>query len=118
VLSGSETSAPLNSDQTYTLACSGGNGNASMATTVTIRTAALTWTAPTQNVDGSATTLSRYNVYWGTSSRNYTQTATVNAPTTSYTTSLAPGTWYFAISAVDTSGAESARSNEVSKTVF
>jgi hypothetical protein len=119
-LSGSETSAALNRDQTFTLACTGSNGNASMATTVTIRTAALTWTAPTQNVDGSAlTNLSGYKVYWGTQSRTYTQTATVNgASTTSYTASLTPGTWYFAISAVDSTGSESTRSNEVSKTVF
>ncbi len=91
-----------------------------MMTTVTIRTAVLSWTAPTQNVDGSAlTNLTGYRVYWGTSSRNYTQNATVNgAGTTSYTTSLSPGTWYFAISAVDGTGAESTRSNEVSKTVF
>src|SRR5262249_44068298 len=94
-LSGSETSAALNSDQTYTLACTGSNGNASMATTVTIRTAALTWTAPTLNVDGSTlTNLTGYKVYWGTAPRSYSQTATVNgASTTSYTTSLTPGTW-------------------------
>jgi hypothetical protein len=89
-------------------------------TTVTIRSAVLTWTAPTQNVDGSPlTNLTGYKVYWGTAPRTYSANASVSgAGTTSYTTNLAAGTWYFAVSAVDSTGAESARSNEVSKTVF
>jgi hypothetical protein len=31
------------------------------------------------------------------------------------TITLSPGTWYFAVTAIDTQGAESAKSNEVSK---
>jgi hypothetical protein len=90
------------------------------ATTVTLRNAVLTWTAPTQNVDGTPlTNLAGYKVYAGTASRSYGTPANISgAGTTTYTTSLTPGTWYFAISAVDSTGAESAKSNEVSKTVF
>jgi len=119
-LSGSETSAAINADQTYRLTCSGANGNAVSATTVTLRNAVLTWTAPTQNVDGTPlTNLAGYKVYAGTASRSYGTPANISgAGTTTYTTSLTPGTWYFAISAVDSTGAESAKSNEVSKTVF
>jgi len=118
-LSGSEATGAINSDQTYTLTCTGTSGNAVASTTVTVRTAVVSWTAPTQNTDGSAlTNLAAYKVYWGPSSRNYTQSATVNAPTTTYTTALTPGTWYFAISAIDLTNAESAKTNEVSKTVF
>ncbi len=87
-------------------------------TTVTLRNAELTWTAPTKNVDGSPANLTGFKVYWGPGSRNYTQSANVSgAGTTSYTTALTPGTWYFAVAAVDASG-ESAKTNEVSKTVF
>ena len=119
-LSGSETTPPLNADQTYQLSCSGSNGNALAMTTVALRTAALSWTAPTQNVDGSAlTNLAGYKVYWGTASRTYSSSANVSgAGTTTFTTNLAPGTWYFAVSAVDSTGAESAKTNEVSKTVL
>jgi hypothetical protein len=119
-LSGSQATAALNTDQTYTLSCSGSNGNASIMTTVTIRNAVLNWTAPTQNVDGSAlTTLAGYKVYWGTASRSYSLNASLSgAGSTTYTTDLAPGTWFFAVSAVDSAGAESAKSSEVSKTVF
>src|SRR5262249_32768130 len=108
------------SDQSYTLTCAGTGGNAVASTTVTVRTAALSWTAPTQNTDGSAlTNLAGYKVYWGPSSRNYTQNASVNgASATSFTASLTPGTWFFATTAFDSTGAESAKSNEVSKTVF
>jgi hypothetical protein len=119
-LSGSETTPPLNADQTYQLSCSGSNGNALAMTTVSLRTAALSWTAPTQNVDGSAlTNLAGYKVYWGTAPRTYSSSASVaGAGTTTFTTNLAPGTWYFAVSALDSTGAESAKTNEVSKTVL
>jgi len=109
----------LNADQTYQLSCSGSGGNALAMTTVTLRSAALSWTAPTQNVDGSAlTNLSGYKVYWGSSPRTYSSSASVSGGATTFTTNLAPGTWYFAVTAVDSTGAESAKSNELSKTVL
>ena len=119
-LNGSEITPPLTSDQTYQLSCTGSNGNALAMTTVTIRTAVLSWTAPTQNVDGSPlTNLAGYKVYWGTTPGTYSSNASVSgAGTTTYTTNLTPGTWYFAVSALDATGAESAKTNEVSKTVF
>jgi hypothetical protein len=119
-LSGSEATPALNADQTYQLSCTGSGGNALAMTTVTLRSADLSWTAPTQNVDGSAlTNLSGYKVYWGSSPRTYSSTANVSgAGTTTFTTNLAPGTWYFAVTAVDSTGAESAKTNEVSKTVL
>jgi hypothetical protein len=119
-LSGSQATATINSDQTYTLTCSGNGNNAVASTTVTVRAAMLSWTAPTHNTDGSAlTNLAGFKVYWGPSSRNYTQNASVNgASSTAYTATLTPGTWFFAITALDSTGVESAKSNEVSKTVF
>ncbi len=89
-------------------------------TTVSLRQAVLSWQAPTKNVDGSAlTNLSGYKIYYGTTSKNYTQTASVSgASTTTRTLSLAPGTYYFAVTALDSAGGESAKTNEVSKTVY
>jgi hypothetical protein len=88
--------------------------------TVGVRQAMLSWTAPTQNVDGSAlTNLAGYKVYWGTGSRSYPNTADVSgASNTSHTLTLNPGTYFFAVTALDSSGNESAFSGEVSKIVL
>ena len=88
-------------------------------TTVSLREALLSWQAPTKNVDGSAlTNLAGYKIYYGTTSKNYTQTVSVTgASTTQWTLSLAPGTYYFAMTAVDSTGGESSKTNEVSKTI-
>jgi hypothetical protein len=88
-------------------------------TTVSYRVAQLSWTAPTQNVDGTALTdLAGYRVYWGTARRNYSQNERLDgADTRQHSINLAPGTWYFAVTAVNEAGEESAYSGEVSKTV-
>jgi len=88
-------------------------------TTVSLRQAVFSWTAPTKNTDGSnLTNLTGYKIYYGTSPGNYTQSVTVTgASTTSYTLPLSPGTYYFALTAVDSTGAESARTGELTKTV-
>ncbi|MBZ0156183.1 MAG: fibronectin type III domain-containing protein, partial [Alphaproteobacteria bacterium] len=78
--------------------------------------AALSWDAPTTNTDGSPLTdLAGYKLYYGTSSGSYSQTINVGT-TSSYTvTGLLGGTYYFAVTAYDSEGNESAYSNEVSK---
>lgn len=116
---GTESVGPLTRDSTYSLTCSGTGGNAVAMTTVSLREAVLSWQAPTKNVDGSTlTNLSGYKIYYGTTSRNYTQSASVSgASTTQWTLSLAPGTYYFALTAIDAAGGESSKTNEVSKTV-
>jgi hypothetical protein len=88
-------------------------------TTVVLREAALSWQAPTKNVDGSSASISGYKIYYGTAPKTYTQTASVSgASTVQRTIALTTsGTWYFAISAVDAQGAESAKTNEVSKLI-
>ena len=79
----------------------------------TAGTATLAWTAPT----GAAVT--GYRVYYGTASRVYDQAlgSGVFVATSAYTVSgLSSGrTYYFAVTAVDAAGAESAFSNEASK---
>ncbi len=58
--------------------------------------------------------LSYYRVYYGTSSRNYSNSVGVGTTTSATISNLTSGTiYYFALTAVDTSGNESARSVEV-----
>jgi hypothetical protein len=119
-INGTASVGPITADTTYSLACSGGGNNAVAMTTVAVREAVLSWARPTKNVDGSTlTNLSGYKIYYGTSSRNYTQTIAVSGAATLQRTVVlsSPGTWYFSLTAVNTIGAESAHSGEVSKTI-
>lgn len=82
--------------------------------------ASLTWTPPTQNTDGTTlTNLAGYRIVYGASASQLTQTIQLtNAGLSSYVVEdLAPGTYYFAIRAYTSSGAESADSNVVAKIV-
>jgi hypothetical protein len=84
------------------------------------RAATLSWTAPTQNTDGSSiTNLAGYRIYYGTSSTALTQVVDVNSAgiTTYMLENLAPSTYYFTVRAYNSAGAESASSNVVSKIV-
>jgi hypothetical protein len=67
----------------------------------------------------SAPDLAGYRVYYGTSSRSYGPYIPIGSSVTSYTLNgLVDGrTYYFALTAVDTSGNESGYSAEVSKTI-
>ena len=107
--SGSQTLSAINASTNYTLTCSWGTGSANV-----------TWTPPTTNTDGSAlTNLARFKVYYGTSSTSLTRSATVDDVTKRSATisSLSPGTWYFAVRAINTAGSESSNSNVASKSV-
>ena len=79
--------------------------------------AALTWEAPAANTDGTALThLAGYKIYYGSAPGEYL--GYLNAGTRlNYSISLAPGTYYFAVSAYNGYG-ESIPSNEVTKTVL
>ena len=82
--------------------------------------ATLSWTAPTENTDGSAlSNLSGYRIRYGTSAGALTQTIVIdNASVTTYVVEdLAPATWYFAVTAVNSSGSESAYSNVANKSI-
>ena len=59
-----------------------------------------------------------YRVYWGTSTRTYGTSAQAGASTSYTIGSLQPGrTYYFAVTAYDATGLESAFSAEASKTI-
>ena len=81
----------------------------------------VSWTPPTQNVDGSALTdLTAYKFYYGTSPGNYSQQVVVNNPgaATYLIQNLAPATYYVAASAINSAGIESGLSNEAIKQVL
>ncbi len=80
----------------------------------------LSWTPPTQNDDGTPlTNLAGYRFRWGTSPGNYTNSVTVNnAGITTYVVdNLAPGTYEFVATALNSTGAESQFSNPATRTV-
>jgi hypothetical protein len=107
--SGSETLASISSSKSYTLTCSWGNG-----------TATVNWTKPTKNTDGSTLTdLSGFKVVYGNSASSLSQSKSVTGASATSTSigSLGAGTWYFAVRAVNSQGAESANSSVGSKTI-
>jgi hypothetical protein len=82
--------------------------------------ATLNWTPPTEFTDGSTLhDLGGYRIHYGTESGTYDSVIEIDNPgITSYVVEgLAPGVYYFAISAVTSTGAESAPSAEASKTI-
>ncbi len=60
------------------------------------------------------TDMAGYKVYFGSSSRTYGTAINIGLVTTYTVPNLSPGKWYFAVTAFNTSGAESGYSNEVS----
>jgi len=101
---------------------SSGSSSSSSTSLPAASSAAITlnWTPPTENTDGTAlTNLSGYDIHYGTASGNYTQSISVsNAGIATYVVdNLTPGTYYFSVAAVNTSGTESPMSSEVSATV-
>lgn len=82
---------------------------ATAAALVQGKTVKLAWDAPTSGA------VSFYRMYQGGQSRNYTNSASTTPGTTLTMAGLVPkATYYFAVTAVDTTGLESAYSNEVS----
>jgi hypothetical protein len=78
----------------------------------------LSWDPPTTNTDGTPLTdLSGYKVYYGTTTKSYSQTIDAGNTNTYTVSNLSNGTFYFAVTAYDVSRNESAYSNEVSKTI-
>jgi hypothetical protein len=107
-------------------AASGGGGSSSSSSSssggssgTTTGSASLSWAAPTTNNDGSPLTdLTGYHIYYGASADLLTNQVNVNSSTTSYVVnSLVAGTWYFAVTAVNSVGLESDLSNTGSKTI-
>jgi hypothetical protein len=125
-LSGTPMSASAGTYANVVISVSDGKASAALApfaitvADTTSGAASLTWTPPTQNTDGTTlTNLAGYRIVYGAAASQLTQTIQLtNAGLSSYVVeNLAPGTYYFAIRAYTSSGAESADSNVVAKVV-
>ncbi len=116
---GARNVGPLNAGTTFSLSCTGAGGSAlEMLSVSVIGPVQLSWVAPEENVDGSSLTdLAGYRIYYGTSSRSYSDMVDLaNPAATAHTLTLASGDYYVAMTALDGEGNESAYSNEVIKT--
>jgi large repetitive protein len=125
-LSGTPSAANAGSYSNIGISVSNGSSSASLAAfTITVNqasngSATLDWTAVTQNMDGTTlTNLAGYNIHYGTSAGNMSQTIQVtNASLTAYVvTNLSSGAWYFAVAAYTSGGSEGELSNVGSKTI-
>ncbi|HEY4368206.1 MAG TPA: putative Ig domain-containing protein [Steroidobacteraceae bacterium] len=87
---------------------------------ISLGSAVLAWSPPTQNTDGSVLTdLAGYRIYYGTTPSAMTQTIQVSGGgmSTYVVENLAPATYYFAVRAYTNAGSESVNSNVASKVV-
>jgi hypothetical protein len=125
-LSGTPSAAQVGSYSNIVISASDGTTSVSLpafsiaVNQISLGAATLTWTAPTQNTDGSAlTNLAGYRIYYGTSPTTLTQTVQIgnSGVTTSVVQNLSPATYYFAVKAYTATGVESDISNLASKTV-
>ena len=79
-------------------------------TQISLGKVTLSWTAPTQNLDGSPLTdLSGYNIYYGTREGAYTEQINVDNPgiVTYVVDNLYPNTYYFVATSYNSAGIES-----------
>jgi hypothetical protein len=125
-LSGTPAAADVGTYSNISISVSDGHESTALSpfaiavTAISNGRATLSWTAPTENTDGSAlANLSGYRIRYGTSAGALTQTIVINnASVTTYVVEdLAPATWYFAVTAVNSAGSESAYSNVANKAI-
>ncbi len=125
-ISGTPTLGDVGLHSNIRVTVSDGQANASMAafaidvTQVGTVSTTLSWSAPSLNEDGSSLTdLAGYKIYYGTSSRNYTNQIRIDNPsvTTYVVENLSPATYYFAATAFNSAGEESRQSAEAVRTL-
>jgi len=125
-LSGQPTLGDVGTFSNIVISVSDGEDKASLsAFTITVSqtslgSVTLSWSAPTQNTDGTPlTNLAGYRLYFGKTSRQYDNEITIDSPgiTTYVVDNLSPDTYYFAATAVNSSGMESPYSGEAVRTV-
>ncbi len=109
-----------------TISVSDGSETASLGTfsitveAISLGSATLSWTAPTENDDGSPLTdLAGYKIYWGTSPGSYPNSVTINNPgiTTYVVEDLPPGTYEFVATSFNSAGMESVYSTPATKVI-
>jgi hypothetical protein len=109
-------SAPDNSSSSNAGASTSNNLTQSQST----GSATLVWSVPTNNTDGTMlTNLGGYKVYYGRDQSSLSEVVDINHPgITSYVVDkLVSGTYYFALSAYNAAGIESAMKMVGSKTI-
>lgn len=125
-LTGTPGEADVGTYQGVTITVSGGGRSASLGpfsisvNQLATGSASLSWTPPDRNSDGSAlTNLAGYQIRYGQSADALSQTVRLSNPSlnTYVVENLGPGTWYFAVTAVNAAGVTSSLSNTASKTI-
>jgi hypothetical protein len=102
-------------------ACGDGGSIPVTSNQVSFGSATLSWTPPTQNTDGSPLTdLASYKIYYGNESGNYHTSIQINnnGMTVYVVKHLTSNTYYFVMTAINSSGEESDFSGEASKQVL
>ena len=107
---------------TLLLTACGGGGGTDGSSSASAGRVLLSWYAPTSRIDSSPLNLSDlegYRIYYGSSMEDVsTMLVDLNDNSvTEYSASLPSGTYYFAITAYDSSGMESGLSNIINKDV-
>jgi putative Ig domain-containing protein len=125
-LTGTPTAGDVGTASGIVISANDGSALASLAafnivvTQTATGSVTLNWEAPTQNTDNSPlTNLAGYRITYGRSQTSLDQSINVtNAGLTTYVVpNLATGTWYFAMYAYTSTGAESDASNIATKSV-
>ena len=96
------------------------SGGSNIPSTVGDSSLTLSWSAPTENTDGSAlTNLAGFDIYYGPSPNAMSQKISINTVgnLTYVIDNLSSGTWFFEVIAVNSSGVESGPSSTVSATI-
>jgi len=121
VLSGIPRAADVGTQRKIVIRVSDGKLNDAMApfaiavTSGSTASVTLSWSAPTQNTDGSALTdLAGYKIFYGSKPRQYSTSVRLPmASNSAVIDGLTAGPWYFAIKSINGSGVESNYSGEV-----
>ncbi|HWK74499.1 MAG TPA: putative Ig domain-containing protein [Povalibacter sp.] len=125
-LSGTPGAADVGSYANIVISVSDGKNTVSLpafgiaVNQVSFGSATLSWAPPTSNTDGSTlTNLAGYRIIYGTSASALTRSVQIANPSVStyVVEGLEPATYYFAVRAYTTSGAESVNSNVASRTI-
>lgn len=125
-LSGTPSAANVGSFANVVISATDGTARSSlpafsiMVSAVANGTATVAWTPPTTRSDGTAlTNLAGYRIYYGIGPNAFDNVIAVNTVgvTNFVVDNLSQGTWYFAVTALDSNGAESGLSSAASKTI-
>jgi len=126
-LAGTPSDADVGTYANIVISVSDGKASAALAPfTITVAqiqlgAATLTWLPPTENTDGSPITdLAGYRIRYGRHAGTLTEQQSIPNPgiTSAVVENLASGTWYFTVTAYNTSDIESEYSNLAQKTVL